>query len=83
MPMLFALGHHQALAQAQTRLSGDKKLCAFLDDIYITSLPGGATEAHTIVEEELWTHAGIHLHHGKIKVWKRDGGRDLLRPSPS
>ena len=73
MPMFFALGQHQALVQAQARLSGDEKLCAFLDDIYITSLPGRATEAHTIVEEELWTHAGIHLHHGKTKVWNRGG----------
>ena len=73
MPMFFALGQHQALVQAQARLSGDEKLCAFLDDILHHSLPGRATEAHTIVEEELWTHAGIHLHHGKTKVWNRGG----------
>ena len=35
------------------------------------TLPGRDTEAHTIVGEELWTHAGIHLHHGKTKVWNR------------
>ena len=52
MPMLFA-GQHEALVQAQARLFGDEKLCAFLDDMHITSLPGKATEAHTIVEEEL------------------------------
>ena len=73
MPMLFALAQHQAPVQAQARLSGDEKLCAFLDDIYITSLPGRATEAPTIVGEELWTDAGMHLHHGKTKVWNRGG----------
>ena len=39
-----------ALVQAQARLFGDEELCAFLDDIYITRLPGRATEAHTVVE---------------------------------
>ena len=73
MPMLFALCQHLALVQAQARLFVDEKLCAFLDDIYITSLPGRATEAHTVVGEELWTCAGIHLHHGKNKVWNRGG----------
>ena len=38
---------------------------AFLDDVYITNQPGRVTEARTVVEEELWTHAGIRLHHGK------------------
>ena len=65
MPMLFALGQHQALVEAQAKLSSDEKLCAFLDDIYITSLPGSVTEAHTIVQEELWTYGGNHLHHGR------------------
>ena len=30
MPMLFALGQHQALVQAQARLSGDEKVVCFL-----------------------------------------------------
>ena len=51
--MLFALGQHQAPVHAQARLSGNEKLCAFLDDIHITSSPDRATEAHTIVGEEL------------------------------
>ena len=53
--------HAHAFIEAQARLFGDEKLCAFLDDIYITSLPGRATEA-----QELWTHAGIHLHLGVV-----------------
>ena len=73
MPMLFALGQHQALVVAQARLSGDEKLFAFLDDIYITSSPGRVLDVHTIIQEELWNHANIHLHHGKTKVWNRGG----------
>ena len=46
---------------------------AFPDDVHITNPPGRVTEAHTVEEEELWTHAGIHLHHGKTKVWNRGG----------
>ena len=72
-PMLFALGQHQALVEAQARLSGDEKLFAFLDDIYITSSPGRVLEVHTIIQEELWNHANIHFHHGKTRVWNRGG----------
>ena len=73
MPMLFALGQHKSLVEAQVRLSDNEHLFAFPDDVYITNKPGRVTEAHTVVEEELWTHAGIHLHHGKTKVWNRGG----------
>ena len=73
MPRLFALGQHGALEATQTRLGRGEHVMAFLDDIYITNQPGRVIEAHTVVEEELWTHAGIHLHHGKTKVWNRGG----------
>ena len=73
MPMLFALDEHKSVVEAQARLSDNECLFAFLDDVYITNQPGRVTEAHTVVEEELWTHAGIHLHHGKTKVWNRGG----------
>ena len=56
MPLLFVLGQHKSLVEAQARL-----------------LPDRVSEAHTIVEEELSTHAHIHLHHGKTKVWNRGG----------
>ena len=60
MPRLFALGQHGALEATQTRLGRGEHVMAFLDDIYITNQPGRVIEAHTVVEEELWTHAGIH-----------------------
>ena len=47
---------------------------AFLDDIIIsTPEPDRVTEAHTIVVEELWSHARIQVHFGKTQVWNRGG----------
>ena len=40
MPLLFALGQHKSLVEAQARLSGIEMLLAFLDDIYTASMPG-------------------------------------------
>ena len=58
MPMLFALGQHQALVQTQARMGNTEKVMAFLDDIVIsTPEPDRVTEAHTTVAEELWTDA--------------------------
>ena len=74
MPMLFALGQHQALVQTQARLGNTEKVMAFLDDIVIsTPEPDRVTEAHTIVAEELWSHARIQVHFGKTQVWNRGG----------
>ena len=70
MPLLFASGQHKSLVEAQARLSGKERLLAFLDDIYIASMPDRLSEAHTAVEGELSTHAHIHLHHGQT-VWTR------------
>ena len=58
MPMLFALGQHQALVQTQARLRNEK-LMAFLDDIYITSPElDRVMEAHTVVERLYSGHLG-------------------------
>ena len=74
MPMVFALGHHHALVQTQARLGNTEKVMAFLDDIVIsTPEPDRVTEAHTIVAEELWSHARIQVHFGKTQVWNRGG----------
>ena len=40
MPMLFALGQHKSLVEAQATLSNEKHLFAFLDDVYVTNKPG-------------------------------------------
>ena len=72
MPMLFALGQ---LVEAQARLSDNEHLFAFLDDVYITNQPGRVTEAHTVVEEELWTHAGIEKPKCGTVVWSLKASR--------
>ena len=74
MPMLFALGQHQALVQTQARLRDNEKVMSFLDDIHIaTPEPDRVIEAHTVVAEELWFHARIQVHYGKTQVWNRGG----------
>ena len=39
MPALFALGQHQALEAIQGSLQPSEILMAFLDDVYVTTLP--------------------------------------------
>ena len=69
MPMLLALGQHQPLVQTQARLVNSEKVMAFLDDIVISRPePVRVTEAHTIVAEELWSHAQIQVHSGKTSL---------------
>ena len=46
---------------------------AFLDDIYSVCRPERLEEAHTTVDEQLATHAHIHVYHGKTQVWNRGG----------
>ena len=70
MPLLFALGQHKSLVEAQTRLSGNEKLLAFLDDIYIANMPDRVSEAHTIVEEELSsTHPPPSRQNQSVESW--------------
>ena len=73
MPMLFALGQHQALEAVQSRLRDGEKLFAFLDDVYLVCSPGQVADVLKIVEEELMAHANISLHLGKTQVWNRSG----------
>ena len=74
MPMLFALGQHQALVQTQAMLRDNEKVMAFLDDIHIaTPEPDRVMEAHTVVAEELWSNARIQVHLDKTQVWNRGG----------
>ena len=73
MPMLFALGQHGALEATQARLGAGEYVFAYLDDIYTATGPARVDGAHVAVEEELWSHTRIHLHHGKTQVWNRGG----------
>ena len=73
MPLLFALGQHGALEAIHERMRPGEHLMAFLDDIYTACRPERLDEVHTTVDEQLATHAHIHVHHGKTQVWNRGG----------
>ena len=73
MPLLFSLGQHRALVASQARLRDGERLFAFLDDVYIICAPDRAGDVHKILQEELWRHAKIQVHHGKTKMWNRSG----------
>ena len=48
MPLLFALGQHQALRSVQSQLLADERLLSFLDDIYVVSQPERTCELYGI-----------------------------------
>ena len=48
----------------QARLGVGEYVFAYLDDIHTVTGPARVDVAHVIVEEELWSHARIHL-----QVW--------------
>ena len=73
MPLLFSLGQHRALVAVQARLREGERLFAFLDDVYVICAPDRAGDVHKILQEELWRHAKIQVHHGKTKMWNRSG----------
>ena len=73
MPLLFSLGQHPALQRVQAQLREGEYLLAFLDDIYMVTLPERACEVHGFVEEALWSVAGIRVHQGKTQMWNQAG----------
>ena len=71
MPLLFALGLHRALSAVRERMQDEEKVFAFLDDVYVTCAPDRVLEVHKILEEEIFAHTHIRMHHGKTQVWNR------------
>ena len=67
MPMLFALGQHRALVAIQERLWEGERVFAFLDDIYVVCSPERVTDIYAIIQQELFAHARISVHHGKTQ----------------
>ena len=45
MPLLYTLGQHQGLQAVQSQLRSSERLFAFLDDIYVVSVPERTCEA--------------------------------------
>ena len=78
MPMLFSLGQHNALRAVQVRLQEGELIFPYLDDVYIVCSPERVSAICAILQEELWRHAGIRIHHGEMQVWNRSGNRPVV-----
>ena len=73
MPLLYALGQHQALVAAENRLAESEKIFASHDDVFMVTSPARVGVAYTVMQEELFRHAGIQIQGSKTKVWNRSG----------
>ena len=74
MPLLFCLSLHKALVAANARLLEGESLFAFLDDVYAYyCAPERVLAVHRILQQEIQTHCGISIHHGKTQIWNRGG----------
>ena len=50
---------------------------AFHDDVYMATPLARMGPMHAVVQEELFVHACIRVHHGKTKVWNQAGVRPV------
>ncbi len=73
MPLLFALGIHDALQDVASRLQPGEDLAAFLDDVYVLCKPDRVRDIYNMLEEAFGRIAGIQLHTGKTRVWNKSG----------
>jgi len=69
MPALFALGLAPALRSFQAELLPGERVRAFLDDIYVTTLPARTACVLSRLEHHLFTSLHIRPHAGKTRVW--------------
>ena len=67
------LAIHNALAEVKAQLNENEYLFAFLDDIYVLAKPGRVRDIYNLLDERLFTRAGIQLHKGKTRTWNRAG----------
>ena len=75
MPLLFSLAIHNALAAVKEELEAGEMLFAFLDDIYVLSRRDRTRPMYNLLAEKLHLQAGIQLHAGKTRTWKKSGTR--------
>ena len=73
MPALFSVALHAALQDVQQSLLEGESAFAFLDDIYVISMPDRLRAIFDVVRDRLWHHAGIEVHFGKTKAWNAAG----------
>ena len=70
MPMLYALGQHQALRSVQSRLRRHERFLALDDDVYAVAQPERIVAVHRILGEELWQQP----HSDQCRqIWNRGG----------
>ena len=74
MPVLYALGQHEALQAARSELHESDVLLAFLDDLYLLTTRDRVTEAIRLVTSKVAEMAGVQPHLGKLEVWSAAGG---------
>ena len=79
MPLLYALGQHGALVSIHGMMREGERLFAFLDDLYVVTVPDRIGAMFAVVQEYMRRDANIRVHLGKIKVWNATG----LRGSPA
>ncbi len=72
MPLLFALGIHNALEEVAASLLPGEDLAAFLDDVYVLCRPERVRVVYNALEEASHRVAGIALHTGKTRIWNRN-----------
>ena len=75
MPLLYALGQHGALVSIQGMMREGERLFAFLDDLYVVTVPDRIGAMFAVVQEYMRRDANIRVHLGKIKVWNAGGIR--------
>ena len=74
------MGVSQNIAQGEGGTQGDPEMPMLfalgqhrtLVDIYVVCTPERVEDIH-IIKAELFAHARISVHHGKIQVWNRGG----------
>ena len=73
-PGLYALGQHDSLVAASASLRPDERLAAFLDDLYVVTLPERAAPLLRVVTGEVERGAGVEANLGKTRVFNAEGG---------
>ena len=73
MPALYALGQHRALVAINDQLLPTERLLAFHDDLCVLCSPHRVADVHIVLQQALWEHSWISLHHGKTQIWNRAG----------
>ena len=73
MPALYALGQHKALVAVSERLLPTERLLALNDNLYVLCGPPRVADVHIALQQALWEHSRIQVHHCKTQLWNRGG----------